>query len=168
MKHGPGVDIAIALVVLAWILVRQVQARPVTLRAMLVLPLALAVIGIVQITHVTTHNGDLTSSQITWIAIDVGAAIVTGAIRAPTVRLFERAGELWRQGTRITVALWIVSIAIRVIIDLIGKRHGAGTALDHSLLLSFGVSLAAQYAVIAWRGHQTGIPFAGVAAGHST
>lgn len=160
MSFADVVEVAVAAVVLVWVVVRQVQARPLIARTMMIFPAVLAAAGVAELLRAPAHGGSLTQADITWIAIDLAAAVVTGGLRAPTVRLFERNGELWRQGSLLTVALWLVSIGAREAIGVIGGHDGAGPALDHGLLLSFGISLAAQYAVIALRGRRSAIPFA--------
>jgi hypothetical protein len=61
-------------------------------------------------------------------------------------------GTWWRRGTRTTAALWIGTIAVRI-----GTIVGARLLGDHdatsagAIELALGVSLAAQFAVIALR-----------------
>jgi hypothetical protein len=160
MSSTQVVDVVVAIALVAWIVVRQVQPRPVNVRQLLILPAILIVIGASEVSKAAPSGHSLTSTDVTWLAVDLAVAVISGLARAATIRLFEQDGELWRQGTRVTVALWLASIAARVVIALLGSHHGAGKVLDDGLLLSFGVSLIVQSAVILWRGQQTGIPFA--------
>jgi hypothetical protein len=154
------VDIVIAIAVLGWVVVRQVQPRPVSVRGLLLLPIILVVIGVSEVSKALPHGQHFTSSDGTWLAVDLAIGVVSGVVRAFTVRLFERDGVLWRQGSYWTIALWVLSVAARVVIGVLGSHHGAGKVLDDGLLLSFGVSLLAQYGVVGWRAQQTGIAFA--------
>jgi putative effector of murein hydrolase len=160
MSSSQVIDVVVAVALVAWIIVRQVQPRPVSPRPMLILPLVLVVVGISQVSKAAPSGHSLTSTDVTWLAVDLAVAVVSGLARAFTIRLYEQGGELWRQGTPVTVVLWLASIAARVVIAILGSHSGAGKTLDDGLLLSFGVSLAVQAALIIWRGQQLGIPFA--------
>jgi putative drug exporter of the RND superfamily len=149
-SFGTG-EIVIAAVVLVWVVVRQVQARPVVPRTMFAMPAVLAVLGLLALAHDARTGHGLTSSDAAWIAADLALSVVTGAVRAPAIRLFERDGRLWRQGGPLTIALWLASIGLRAGIGVLAARAGAGTGPGDTLLLSFGVSLAVQYAVLALR-----------------
>jgi RND superfamily putative drug exporter len=144
-------EIPVAAAVLIWVLVRQRQSRRFVLRSTLMVPAILTLLGAVALLRFARHGAGIGSSAAAWIVVDMAAGVITGVARAATVRLFERDGVVWCQGRRLTIGLWAVSIAIRVAIAAAGSRHGASVALDRSLLLSFGLSLAAQYLVIAWR-----------------
>jgi hypothetical protein len=153
-------DIVVAVALVGWIIVRQVQPRPFNPRQLLILPAIMIIVGASEVSKAAPSGHSLTNTQITWLVVDLAVAVVSGVARAVTIRLYEQAGELWRQGTRVTVVLWLASIAARLVIALIGSHAGAGKVLDDGLLLSFGVSLVVQAAVLIWRGQQLGIPFA--------
>jgi hypothetical protein len=85
---------------------------------------------------------------------------VLGFARGWTVQLNERSGYLWRKGTWLTMVLWAVSIAARIGIGVLASQHGADVVAKDGIMLSLGVSLAAQGLIIYWRGQNSGIPFA--------
>ena len=70
-----------------------------------------------------------------------------GAVRASAIRLTLRDGRLYQRGGWPTLALWLLSIAARVLVALPFEHTAVGLALTVTLTLSFGVSLAAQYLV---------------------
>jgi hypothetical protein len=144
-------EVAIAVLILIWVVFRQVQARPLATGRMMVLPGALAVLGLLALGRAAGSGHGLASAAVPWLAADLGLAVVSGAARAPSVRVFERDGRLWRRGGALTVVLWLVSIGARAGLEALAARAGAGTALDDVLPLTFGVSLVAQYVVIALR-----------------
>jgi hypothetical protein len=134
-------SIVIGLIVLVLILYRQRQVRVVTTK--LGLPSVLAVAGLA---GMSGANRSITSGE---IAVLVGLlatdAVGLGAVRAYTVRVW-REGDRWlRQGTWVTIGLWIVGAAIH---DTVDSLVGLGTA---SLLLYLGVTYAAQRLVLRWR-----------------
>ena len=147
---GPGA-IVIAVVALIWVVARQLQARPLVVKTLFVAPAIMAVLGLLLLARGARSGHGLTAAGPAWIAADLGLAVVTGVLRAPTVRLFQRDGAVWRQGGPLTIALWVVSVGARVALGVLAAHDGAGAGADTSVLLSLGVSLAAQYAVLSWR-----------------
>jgi len=67
---------------------------------------------------------------------------------------------MWRQGGLVTVALWLVTIGIRIVIAILAGAAGVGTVMNAALELSLGVSLLAQNGVVALRGSRMGLHFA--------
>ena len=78
-----------------------------------------------------------------------------GAIRAPTVRVWVDGGQSWRQGTRLTAVLWVVSLGVHLGYDYLvegkGSQSGLGSA---SLLLYFGVTFTIQQLILDDRSHR--------------
>jgi hypothetical protein len=147
-----------ALVV--WVLTRQLQARPVTVRKLFVLPVILAIIGIGSLNSAVSKGAHFTSSDTTWLAIDLAATVVFGLLRGASIRLYAQDGVLWRKGTWLTLAGWLASFAVRAGIGVLAADNGAKVVASSALTLSFGVSLAVQGAVVYLRGMQAGVPFA--------
>jgi hypothetical protein len=143
------VNLLIGLAVLALILYRQMQARPV--KANMRLPLILAIIGIIELTQFLQHQHH-TTAVIAALLGSLALAAVFGAIRAATVRVWLKGGEAWRQGTWLTTVLWLVSLGVHLgydyLVDGKGSQAGVGTA---SLTLYFAVTYAVQRLVLQWR-----------------
>jgi hypothetical protein len=141
-----GVDLLIGLVVLAFILYRQLQARPV--RDNMRLPLIIAIIGVVQLVQYFQH-GHRGAGVAVALAGSLALAAVFGAIRAPTVRVWVDSGQAWRQGTWLTAVLWVVSLVVHLGYDYLvegkGSQSGLGSA---SLLLYFGVTFTIQRLIL--------------------
>jgi hypothetical protein len=67
------------------------------------------------------------------------------------MRVWQEAGRLLRQGTAITVALWIISVVLRLGIGALARRAGVAESVTlGELPLFFGVTLGAQNLVL-WR-----------------
>jgi hypothetical protein len=148
-----------ALVV--WVLTRQLRARPVVVRKLFVLPVILVVVGVGSLNSAISKGGShFTGSDGTWLAIDLAATVVFGALRAASIRLYPQDGVLWRKGTWVTLVGWLLSFAVRAVIGVLAADHGASVVASSGLALSFGVSLGVQGVVIYWRGLQAGAPFA--------
>ena len=142
MNASTTVNLLIGIAVLALLVYRQLQVRPV--RANFRLPLILAVIGVIELTQFlkTDHH---TGTVLAALAGSLVLAAITGAIRAMTVRVWIQAGQALRQGTWITALLWVVSLGVHLgydyLVDGKGPQSGLGTA---SLTLYFAVTYTIQ------------------------
>jgi len=150
--------VVIAVAVLALVLYRQTVARPVSPRRLIILPGILIVLGVIALSNV--HHGHLTGTEVAYVAADLVWSVASGVGRGLCVRVFSRDGVMWRQGTAVTIALWLVSIAGRVVIAVLASRAGVADISNAALDLSFGLSLLCQNGMVALRGQRLGIPFA--------
>jgi hypothetical protein len=159
-------SIVIGVIALAWLLTRQIRARP--LSESYTVPVILAVVGLAEFAAFLMGGGQQFASFLKGhrsfttipdgktiliaVAGSLVLAVVTGAIRAPTVRLWRQDGQYWRQGTWVTLTLWIVSLAAHLGYDAL-IAHGTGQAAigDSTLLLFFAVSLTAQRVLLTSR-----------------
>jgi hypothetical protein len=142
------VDLAIGIAVLALILYRQMQVRPV--RATFRLPLILAIIGVVELIQFLQKNhGHHAGAVFAALAGSLVLAAITGAIRAMTVRVWIQSGQALRQGTWLTALLWLVSLGVHLgydyLVDGKGSQAGLGTA---SLTLYFAVTYTIQRLIL--------------------
>ena len=148
------VNLLIGLAVLALLVYRQLQVRPV--RANFRLPLILAVIGVIELTQFlkTDHH---TGTVFAALAGSLVLAAITGAIRAMTVRVWIQAGQALRQGTWITAVLWVVSLGVHLgydyLVDGKGPQSGLGTA---SLTLYFAVTYTIQRFILQAKAQRIG------------
>jgi hypothetical protein len=140
------VDLLIGVAVLVFVLVRQLQPRPV--RDNMRLPLIIAIIGVVEVVRFLGHGHH---GAVTFVALagSLVIAAVFGAIRAATVRVWFDGGRAWRQGNWLTAALWIVSLAAHLgydyLVDGKGPQAGLGAA---SLLLYLAVTFTIQRLIL--------------------
>jgi hypothetical protein len=128
-------NLAIGLLVLVYILIRQLQARPAT--ADIRLPLILAVVGLVQLAqflHRGSHGTEI-------IAVLIGSFVIAAAfagVRAATVHVWvDHKGHAWRQGNWFTAVLWVVSLAIHLGYDYLVDGRGANAGLGAATLLLY-------------------------------
>ena len=138
-------DLLIGVAVLALVLYRQLQKRPV--RDNMRLPLIFGVIGVIELVQFLQH-GHHGTGVIIALAGSLVLAAIFGAIRAATVHVWVDGGQAWRQGNWLTAVLWIVSLGVHLGYDYLveGKSSdGLGTA---SLLLYLGVTFTIQRLIL--------------------
>lgn len=142
-----------------YVLWSRTQGRPLKARRMVVLPVLFIVLGVTDLSSSTAPH--LSDTAIGFLLAGAIVSIVLGAARGSTVELYPTDGELWQRYRRSTVALWIALIVARIVLTVIA--HGAGGAAGagtNSLMLTLGLSLLAEAAVIAPRALSTGLPLA--------
>jgi hypothetical protein len=155
-------NIAIGLIVVGFLLVRQMQPRPARETPALRTALILAVIGIAEMKG-AIGSRHLTAVTVAWLALSLLAAAGLGAIRAATVSIWRAGdGSAWRQGTILTASLWLASLALHLVLDAVIDRSAGIAALGtSSILLYLAVTLGVQRAIVRRRA-----PLPPDAAGH--
>jgi len=97
-------NIVIGLLVLAWIIGKQLRRQPLSDKTRL--GLILGVVGLVETYNFTRHTpvtrGDLALTGLS-IAVGLGLAV----LRARTVRVWSDQGGVWQQGSWVTALLWV-------------------------------------------------------------
>lgn len=146
---------AVIALAAVWVIYRQFVGRFVTTGGSVVLPFVLVVWGIQQ----------AAASDVRWstlaILVVAGDLLLTaglGAVRGAAIRLSLRDGYLYRRGGGLSLMLWAISIGARVLVAVLAAGTAAGPATAVTLILGFGVSIAAQYAVLAARVRADGRP----------
>ena len=82
------------------------------------------------------------------LATFVVGAVILGAIRALTVQVWASNNWIVRQGTWLTMGLWVLSLALHFVSGVGAKYVGAGNLEASSFLLYLGVTYAVQNYVI--------------------
>jgi hypothetical protein len=136
---------ALGVIVLILVLLRQVRIRPVPRTFRVQLPIVLGVIGLLEL---VAYAGDhhVTGSTWAWVvgALAIGAVGV-GALRGLSMRVWASHQWVVRQGTTVTMALWLASLIIQFAAD----GHAGARGLEGaSFLLYLGLTLAVQYYVV--------------------
>jgi hypothetical protein len=155
------VSYAFGVVVLFFVLVRQTRVRPVRRAFQPRLPFLLTFIGLFELIDYTgTHH--TTSVDWLWLGGTLLAAVVLGALRGLSVRIWASNHWVVRQGTAATMVLWVVSLVVHFLAGAGGVHAGGGHAgaadLQGASLLAFlGLTLGVQGFVI----HRRAIPLWG-------
>ncbi|MGC4192841.1 MAG: sensor histidine kinase [Thermomicrobiales bacterium] len=102
----------LALLVVFWLVTRQLRIRPIRER-MSILPLVLLVLA-----FQPPGPAEATSAGIGLLVASVALSIGMGFWRAMSTRVWrDELGRTWSQGTPLTAALWVVTVAIRIGLD---------------------------------------------------
>ncbi len=155
MDNAHIVSYVIPALAVVWIIYRQFVGRFVTQGRSLVLPLVLLVWGLVQVVQADVRWGTV---AVLVVAGDLVLTAALGAVRGAAIRLSLRDGYLFRRGGGLSLVLWVVSIGARVAVAVLAAGTAAGPAVAATLTLGFGISIAAQYAVLAARVRADGRP----------
>jgi hypothetical protein len=140
---------SLAALVVAFVVVRQLRARPVRPVGSLITPALFAVLGAAGIAFgvasvVKFHP--LTATPIVLLGASLAAAAVLGAARARTVSVWRAPeGGVLRQGTLITSGLWFLSFAVHLGFGLwIDRADGVGILGAASLYAYVAIGLTTQ------------------------
>jgi hypothetical protein len=143
---------ALGALILVLVLLRQVRVRPVRRVFQPRLPLVIGVIGLFEMfSYADNHH--ISSSAWLWVlgTLVVGA-LGLGVLRGVSMRVWSGNGWVLRQGTAITMALWLVSLLVHFAGDT-GQSHAGAAGLEGaSFLLYLGVTLCVQNYVVFRRG----------------
>ncbi|MEU7638933.1 MULTISPECIES: hypothetical protein [unclassified Streptomyces] len=150
MDNPTVTNLTVTVVVLGWLLSRQLVERP--LRERSPVGLVLIVIGGLETGwYVTAHPLSLRDGVLAAVSLAVGVALA--AVRAYTVRLSVRGDRVVRKGTPLTAALWVAGLGQHF---LISAAIAAGIG-EVSVLFYFGVVLLAQQRVLVARAATAGL-----------
>ncbi|MFB9924529.1 hypothetical protein ACFORO_23595 [Amycolatopsis halotolerans] len=144
-------NILIGLVVLTWLMWRQLQVRRAD-RPPVVL-LVISALGVASLGVAIAKTAPTTAA----ILLLVGSFVVAGGFgvaRGYTMRIWRADGTLWRQGNWRTAVLWLISFGVHLgldfAIDAANAAKGLGGA---SILLYLAVSLVTQRLTVRSRAH---------------
>jgi hypothetical protein len=140
---------------LAYLLYRQRQVRRVPSRLVVRTTGVFALIGVVLLTQ---YLGQAPKPEpASWLAL--GGSFVVGAglavARAYTVRLWFAEHLLLRQGTWLTVGLWLVAFGVHALAGLLVRHLPGGFGLESATgMLYLAMSSLIQQAVLVQRGRR--------------
>jgi hypothetical protein len=145
-------EIVIGIAVVLLLLARQVQKRSVKEDSRPLIFLILAVVGLAEAAQFLKSHS-VGSEAILLTVGSLVLAAVFGVIRAFTVRLWREDGKLYRQGTVLTIVLWLVSIGIHFGGDTLIDSSAKGLS-SSTLLLYLAMTLGVQQIVVRYRATQ--------------
>jgi hypothetical protein len=138
-------NVIVAVLVLGFILWRQLRPRAVREDSPFRLMLVLGVVGVADVAGFADGH-HVTGAAWTLLAASLMVGAVLGVMRGASVRIWRRDGVLVRQGGAVTVALWVAGLGVHVLVDVVINgvdRSAAGIGTD-AILLYLAVALAAQ------------------------
>jgi uncharacterized BrkB/YihY/UPF0761 family membrane protein len=135
-------NIIISVLVLLYILYNQRRVRQLRQTLRLTLPIVLIIVGFLSTTSHFNTQPLTTTGLILIVASLLFLAGGMGALRAYTVKIWSNDQGVFRQGTWLTIGLWLVSVALHVVVEQFGHTG------QSSLLLYVGITLAVQRLVL--------------------
>ncbi len=146
-------NLIIGVLVLVLFLSRQLVTR--RLNESYRLSVILGVIGIVEFANFLRGHPNDDGGIAAALAGSLAIAAVSGAVRAPTVRVWRENGQLLRKGTWLTAVLWVVSVAAHLGYDDLVAGHisgkNGGNVGDATVLLYLVVTLTIQRFILLHR-----------------
>ena len=139
---------ALGVLVLVFVLLRQVRVVPVRRVYQPRLPVILGVFGLFSMLSYADGR-HVSPSAWAWVVgtLLVGA-VGFGALRGLSMRVWAGDGWVLRQGTAVTMGLWLVSLLVHFAGDAGGDHAGAVGLVGASFLLYLGLTLAMQYYIV--------------------
>ncbi|MFF0681117.1 DUF1453 domain-containing protein [Streptomyces tendae] len=131
------------------VIVRQLRASRIdTDRRWWVLPVVLGAVALREPGLIDAHHH---TAAVLLLTAELVVGLVTGAGWAWTTRTWAEAdGAVWSRGTRASIAVWAVGIALRA--GLYGVGAVLGVRQDSSgLLVALAATLLVRSGVLAWR-----------------
>jgi hypothetical protein len=140
--------IALDVLIAFYVLSRQLRIRLVPRVLSLRLPIVLGIIGLIDLLGYT-DNHHVTGGDWAWVLATLAVgALALGAIRAFTVRVWTSNDWVVRQGTRLTMGLWVLSLALHFVSDVGAAHSGAGNFEAASFLLYLAITYGVQNYVV--------------------
>jgi hypothetical protein len=149
--------VGLAIVIVVYVLARRLAGQPISARRLFLLPLVAAGLGLIEL--VNGAPDVIRPIDVELLVLSTLVSIGLGAWRGLTIQVSVRGGYPWQRYTGATVALWAVLILAKIAVTYGGERAGATlTSGTWALLLTLGLSLAAESAVVAPRALATHAP----------
>jgi hypothetical protein len=162
MTSSTLIDLAIGLVLIAYIASRQLRWRSVDPARMWKLPMILGAVGVISIAKQTTtiHPVD-----VVLLGLSAVLAVISGTIMGRIARFRPSPADPRRTESRtgwLGVAIWAGLIVIRVGLDVAGHRMGSDLAVSTgTILLMLALNRAAAGLVVTARQSRRGYALAG-------
>ncbi|MEV1239854.1 hypothetical protein [Nonomuraea sp. NPDC049750] len=135
--------------VVIFVVYRQMMTRPTARNGIVYVSAALVALGLLTGGLIDTTQLAL---SLALVAVEAIAAVVFGAVRAATVRVWmDEAGVTWSKATPLTLLAWLASVASRVGLYFAGTALGLGVSTS-GILFFVGLTIGAQALLVARRG----------------
>ena len=138
-------SIALGVLVIIFVLIRQTRIRPVPRVLQIRLPIILGVLGLFEcFGYLGDHHHPTTAAYLWVLGTLVIGAVGLGALRALSIKLWTTNNWVVRQGTPVTMVLWAISLALHFAGEAGAGPHGTSQLEQASLLLYLGLTLGVQ------------------------
>jgi hypothetical protein len=141
------VEIVIIIAVVVYMLISRMMGQPAQAKRMLLLPAILTVVGVTQLSGVNS------ATSVLFLVATAAISVVLGAARGFSVRISLRDGVAFVRYTGLTVALWVLNIAVKfganfALGAIVGKAAGGAS---NSIMVTIGLGLLVEGLVVLYR-----------------
>jgi hypothetical protein len=144
--------------VIGYVIGRQLMGEPLRGKRVVVLPVILAVAGVLDLGKNGHH---VRPADVVFLVISGLIAVTIGVLQGRMIRLESRNGALWGQMPVRALWLWAALVASRLIVTLIALAVGAKVAGSSTpIIMLLGINRLGQAAIVMRHALATGIPFA--------
>jgi hypothetical protein len=147
------VEILLIVAAVVYVIAGRLAGQPLQAKRLVVIPAAMTIYGL-------THLPHLDAIAIAGLAVEAAIGFGLGLLRGVTIHVYEKAGHLWFRYRPLTLAVWVATIAVRVVIAFGAHLVGVNLPTMGAILVSLGLSLFGEAAVIATRAQRLGVPYA--------
>lgn len=140
-------EILVIVAVVIYMLISRMKGQPVQAKRMLLLPAILSVIGLTQLSGLTS------ATSVVFLVATAAISVAIGAARGFSVRLSLRNGTAFVRYTGWTVALWVLNIAVKFGANFaLGAIDGkAAAGASNSMMITIGLGLLVEGLVVLYR-----------------
>jgi hypothetical protein len=140
---NPLVEVAVVAAIVVVVIARQLTTRPIDERRLWLVPLAALAWGLLQLTRAPGPD----PTGLTLLALQAVVVAGLGLARGASMQVWTGPdGTPLTRGTPLTLALWVVSLAVRMVATLLTGWGGPTATAE--LLLLLGITFGAQNAVV--------------------
>ncbi|HXL94295.1 MAG TPA: hypothetical protein VN969_35645 [Streptosporangiaceae bacterium] len=145
-------NVLIYVLLIALVLARRFRGHPIgNLKNLLVLPVVVTVIGFVDLSH-----GGLKPLAVTLTVIGAMLSLGLGALRGRADKVSEQDGSPYVQWGVLSLVLFCVNIAAKLVLDVIGVAAGETfSTAGKSLIFTLGLTLVGEAIVLSLRSGAT-------------
>ena len=146
------------IAVIGYVIGRQLMGEPLRGKRVVLLPVILAVIGVLDLGKNGHH---VRPADVVFLVISGLIAVTIGVLQGRMMRLESRNGALWGQLPVRALWLWAVLVGSRLIMTLLALAVGAKVAGSSTpIIMLLGINRIGQAAIVMRHALATGIPFA--------
>ena len=146
------------IAVIGYVIGRQLMGEPLRGKRVVLLPVILAVAGVVDLGK---HGRHVEPADVIFLVISGLIAVTIGLLQGRMMRLEDRNGALWGQMPVRALWLWALLVGSRLILTVIALAVGAKVAGSSApIIMLLGINRLGQAAIVMRHALATGIPFA--------
>jgi hypothetical protein len=137
--------IFIAIVVVIFVLAKRIKGEAIPQpKKLFLLPILVSVLGLQDVTHT-----NMNATDVAVVAVGAVISLGLGLLRGRMDKLSERDGSPWMRWGTASVVILVTNVAAKLALDGVGVlAGGTRAALSSSILLSLGLTLLGEAAIV--------------------